>query len=99
MAYRFTDWVSGSVRVSYLKQGNLSGFDTSVDAFSTPLAHPDLQGGTRLEIPIGMNVSFPEGRLQGHRLHLELIVPAHQDLDGPQLTPDSGLVIAWGVSF
>ena len=46
MAHRFTDWVSGSLRLSYLKRGDLSGADGSVNAFSSPLAHPDLQSGT-----------------------------------------------------
>ena len=46
-----------------------------------------------------MNLHFPEGRLQENRLHLKFIVPAHQDLDGPQLTPSSGVAIFWGVGF
>ena len=70
-----------------------------LDAFSSPLAHPDLQGGTRVEIPIGMNLRFPEGTLQRNRIHLEFIVPVHQDLDGPQLTPSSGFAIAWSLAL
>ena len=99
MAYRFTDWVSGSVRLSYLKVGDLTGSDISVDAFSSPLAHPDLQSGTRVAIPIGINLHFPEGKLHGNRLHVEFIMPVHQDLEGPQLTPSSGVAISWGVTF
>ncbi len=99
MAHRFTDWISGSVRVRYHKMGDLLGADASLDAFSSPLAHPDLQGGTRVEIPIGMNLRFPEGTLQRNRIHLEFIVPVHQDLDGPQLTPSSGFAIAWSLAL
>ncbi len=99
MAHRFTDWVSGSARVSFQKVGDLTGADGSVDAFSSPLAHPDLQGGTRVEIPIGINLRFPEGRLQKNRIHFEFIVPVHQDLDGPQLTPSSGVAVSWSYAF
>jgi hypothetical protein len=99
MAYRFTDWVSGSARVSYQRTGDLSGSDNSLFAFSSPLAHPDLQSGTRIELPVGVNFRFPDGRLQGHRLHVELIIPAHQDLDGPQLKPATGAAISWGFAF
>ncbi len=99
LAYRFTDWISGSARVSYLKAGDLEGFDPRIDAFSSPLAHPDLQSGTRVEIPLGINLRFPEGRLEGNRIHLEVIVPVHQDVDGPQLIPDSGVALSWGIAF
>ncbi len=99
MAYRFTDWVSGSARISYLKSGDLEGADESIDVFSSPLGHPDLQSGTRVEIPIGLNLLFREGALEGQRLGIELIIPLHQDLNGPQLIPSSGVAVAWGVTF
>jgi hypothetical protein len=99
MAHRFTDWVSGSLRVSYTRRGDLSGADTSIYAFSSPMAYPDLQGGTTLDVPIGINIRFPEGRLQGSRLSFELIIPAHQNPDGPQLTPSSGATFSWGIGF
>lgn len=99
MAHRFTDWVSGSLRVSYTRRGDLTGSDTSIYAFSSPMAFPDLQGGTTVDVPVGINIRFPEGRLRGSRLHFELIIPAHQDLDGPQLKPSSGATFSWGVGF
>lgn len=99
MAHRFTDWVSGSLRVSYTRRGDLTGSDSSIFAFSSPMAFPDLQGGTTVDVPVGINIRFPEGRLQGNRLHFELIIPAHQDLDGPQLKPSSGAAFSWGFGF
>lgn len=99
MAHRFSDWVSGSLRVSYTRRGDLSGSDTSIYAFSSPMAFPDLQGGTTVDVPVGINIRFPEGKLRGSRLEFELIIPAHQDLDGPQLTPSSGATFSWGIGF
>jgi len=99
MAYRFTDWVSGSARISFRNIGNLSGFDPSVNRWSTPPANPDLQRGTRAELPLGVNFYFPEGPLRGNRLRAEFILPVHQDLDGPQLRARYGAAFSWGITF
>ncbi len=99
MAYRFTDWVSGSARLSVRNTGNLSGFDPAVDRWSTPPANPDLQGGTRFDLPLGVNIHFPEGPLRGNHLRAEFVLPVHQDLDGPQLRARYGGTISWGITF
>jgi hypothetical protein len=99
MAYRFTDWVSGSVRINYRKTGNVDGFDPEVDAFGTPMAHPELQGGTRIELPIGINVRFAEGPLSGNMIRAEFILPVHQNLDGPQIKAKYGAAFSWSVGI
>jgi hypothetical protein len=99
MAYRFTEWVSGSVRINYRKTGNIDGFDPQVNPFSTPMAHPELQGGTRVELPIGINIRFAEGPLVGNRIRAEFILPVHQNLDGPQLKAKYGAALSWSVGF
>jgi hypothetical protein len=99
MAYRFTDWVSGSVRVTFRRTGNVEGFDPALNAFGSPMAIPQLQGGTRVDVPIGVNFMFPEGPLSGNRLGGELILPVHQDLDGPQIAAGYGVALSWGVAF
>jgi len=99
MAYRFTDWVSGSARITYRNTGNIDGFDPDVNRWSTPAANPDLQGGTRIELPLGVNFFFPEGPLQGNRLRAEFILPVHQDLDGPQVKARYGAALSWGITF
>lgn len=99
MGYRFSDWVSGSARVNYVDRADLAGADPSVFAFSSPLGHPDLQGGLRVEIPLGVNVLFAEGALAGSHLGFEVVVPVHQNLDGPQLKESTGASLTWGWSF
>jgi hypothetical protein len=47
----------------------------------------------------GINLRFPEGRLGGSRIGIELIIPIHEDLEGPQLTPSSGVALHWGMAF
>jgi hypothetical protein len=95
---RFSEWVSGSVRLVYRKTGAMNGFDPAVNPGSSPMAHPALQGGTLRELPIGVNINFAEGALRGNRLRAELILPGHQDLDGPQLKAKYGAAFSWGMS-
>lgn len=97
MAYRFTDWVSGSARLTFRKTGNIEGFDPEVNRFSTPSANPGLQGGTRVELPIGINIRFAEGPLARNQLRAEFILPVHQNLDGPQIKAKYGAALSWGV--
>ncbi len=99
MGYRFTDWVSGSLGIRYQKMGELSGFDPSVPVVRSPMHHPFAQGGTRMTVPIGMNVLFGEGPLLGNRLSVEYLLPGHQDLNGPQLKMKHGFSLTWAVHF
>lgn len=99
MGYRFTDWVSGSARLTVRRTGSVEGFDPAVDRFSTPSAHPELQGGTRIELPIGINLRFAEGPLARNRIRAEFILPVHQNLDGPQIKAKYGAALSWGVQL
>ncbi|MEX1256713.1 MAG: hypothetical protein WEG36_03740 [Gemmatimonadota bacterium] len=99
MAYRFTDWVSGSVRIHFRKTGSIEGFDPDVDHLSSPMAHPELQGGTRIELPIGINIRFAEGPLRRNLIRAEFLLPVHQNLDGPQLKAKYGAAFSWSVGI
>ncbi len=99
MAYRFTDWVSGSLRLHYRSVGNVDGIDVLVNPFGSPMGHPLLQGGQRLDVPVGVNILFPEGPLAANRISAEFVIPMHQDLDGPQIAANYGLAFTWGVMF
>ena len=50
-----------------------------------PTVDPDLRGGERLYLAVGLNWLLPEG----HRLALEYQRPVWQKLNGPQLETDS----------
>lgn len=99
-AYRASSQLSVSARVFATMWGDYSGHD---DAYGNPMMVPtvreELRGGTRLDIPLGMNIYFPDGPLKGHRIAAEWHVPLYQNLNGPQLETDWVLTIGWQKSF
>ncbi|TVP55446.1 MAG: hypothetical protein EA351_10670 [Gemmatimonadales bacterium] len=99
MQYRFNDWMGGSLRVEYTRQSDISGADAGLDPFVSPLHFSLASGGTRVRVPVGVNVYFAEGALRGNRLQAELLVPAHSALNGPQLRESWGASVSWGFSF
>jgi hypothetical protein len=99
MQYRFNDWIGGSVRVAVARWADVAGVDPAVQPQASPMHWTQAQGGTRVEIPVGMNVRFAQGALQGHRLGAEVLLPVHQDLNGPQLRSKWGVAASWGYTF
>ncbi len=99
-AVRPSDYLSVSARVAGRMWGNYNGSD---DAYANPMMTPavreDLRGGTRIDAPLGVNLYFPRGALQGHRLAVEWSIPVYQDLDGPQLETSWQLTVGWQKSF
>lgn len=94
-AYRFNDYLSASARIEAQTWGAVGGLDPALDPTFNFTENPLLQGGTRVDFPVGVNLYFPGEILQGHRLGLEVSLPIHQDLDGPQLRQDWSLSIGW----
>jgi hypothetical protein len=92
-AYRFSDYISASGRIEAATWGELDGYDSRLDALFSPEANPSSLGGTRVDLPLGVNLVFPEGRMAGYRLSVEGVKPLYQDLDGPQLQH------SWSVRF
>lgn len=86
-----TSW---SVRLEWFDRGNVDGRDPAIVA-PVQTADPFRQAASRLDAAIGINHSRPGG----HRLAFELILPAYQDLDGPQLETDGQLVVGYQFSF
>jgi hypothetical protein len=99
MQTRLNDWLGVSARVSMENTSTISGADPNLDPFASPLHWPTANGGSRVEIPVGMNLRFAEGGLEGHRLKAELVVPVHSDLNGPQLRSNWGAAIQWGYTL
>jgi len=99
MQHRFNDWISGSARVAVARWDDVAGADVAVQPQASPMHWALTQGGTRVEIPVGMNIRFAQGPLHGHRLSAEAHLPVHQNLNGPQLRSRWGVAAYWGYTF
>ena len=92
--------VSLSARLLLQRWGNYAGHDHAYHhPMMVPTVREELRGGTRIDIPLGFNIYFPGGALQGHRIAAEWHVPVYQHLNGPQLETDWLLTIGWQKSF
>lgn len=97
--YRFNRFFSASARVNVLSFEAIKGFDPELEPFRDPGEHPLSFSGTRVEIPVGLNLYMPEGRWQGHRLSAELLFPVYENFDGPWLATDWSVKLGWQVGF
>ncbi len=98
-AYRTNDYIGVSFRIHTQHWGDISGADPSLNQNVHPAANPSLQGGTRVDLPVGLNVYFRDGILEGHRLGFEASLPIYEDLHGPQLEHDWTITLGWQYLF
>ena len=86
-----------SFRLQALDWDNIDGSDNKLMLLPAmvPTADPNLRGGTRVDVLIGINF-VPPG-FTSMRLAAEAGVPAYQKLDGPQLETD--LVFTLGAQY
>ena len=100
--HRLTAWfgrpisprVSWSVRAEYYRRGNIEGRDPRIMG-PVQTADPARQEASRLDLALGINF----GTETGHRVALEYLVPATQDLSGPQLGIDRQLILGLQYTF
>ncbi len=90
-SYAFRESLSTSLRLEFIDRGDISGIDPQI-AGPVQTADPARQGGTRLDLGLGVNLAG-QGALAGWRAAIEYVVPVAQDLNGPQLETDSVLTI------
>ncbi len=103
MAPRVNDYLSASLGVSSSWWENVRVDELDLTDPIDPRLFdismiPFFQGGMRWDVPVGVNVFFPErSLLHGLRVAAEAIVPVHHDVDGIQLGMDWGaaLTVRW----
>lgn len=87
-------WVAFSARALFRTLASTDGLDPAIVA-PVQTANPDFHGGDRVDVGFGVNLAGQYGAVRGHRLGVELLLPVHQDLNGPQLETDWTLTIGW----
>lgn len=98
VSYRPAQWISLSGRVRGRTMERVDGIDPNIVG-PVQTADPDLQGGERLDLIGGVNLVATHGGLAGHRIGLELGIPAIQDLNGPQMSGQWFATIGWQKGF
>ncbi|MEO0369008.1 MAG: hypothetical protein AAF197_09520 [Pseudomonadota bacterium] len=95
LSRNLADALSVSARVTFSTESNIEGQNNALNPMMVQTANPELQGGERWDIGLGLNWILAGG----HRLGLEYTIPFAQDLDGPQLEVDEQIVLGWQKSF
>lgn len=76
-----------------------SAKDLTISPLMNPAADPDIKGGQRLDIGVGVNLLGKTGSVKGHRLAVEYLAPVHQSLHGPQMETDYTFTLGWQKAF
>lgn len=97
--YQANRFFAFSTGLRFRSWGSIEGVDASLDPSRDPGEDAVFSGGEQVDIPVGLNVYMPEGRLQGHRLSMEFLFPVHQDFDAWRLTGDWGFTLGWRKTF
>ncbi len=76
--------------------GDIEGSDPTLMPGMVPTADPQLRGGKRVDLSVGLNFYVPHGGVnKGQRLTVTTIVPLFESLDGPQLGNDWTISLGW----
>ncbi len=97
--YMLNEWFSPLLRIEYSHWGNIEGRDPQLDPMIDPARDPNIQGGDRIDLGIGTNFYIRRGSLKGLRIAAEALIPIYQNLDGPQLSQDIGVVFGLQYAF
>ena len=92
-AVRLVEGLGLSFRSQWEKQNNFEGFDRSLRASEDPSENGKLRGGEHITLYPGVSLDLPV--LGGQRIAVEVGIPVHQRLDGPQLERDWSVKTAW----
>ena len=95
-SYSWNPAVSASLRFTARTIAEVDGIDPRIVA-PVQTADPAFQGGDRVDVGLGLNFSGQQGSWRGLRAAIEIGLPVHQDLNGPQMEADWMLTV--GVKY
>jgi len=105
--YRYGDQFDGALWASYMlndnfavtsgarfsKWGSIEGLDVGMDPAADPGQDAFFSSGSRLDIPLGLNIRLTEGLLSGMDVAFEFLWPTYENYDAPRLEGE------WGFNF
>ena len=98
-AYRFANWLTGSLRLTYTNADEISGQDSLTAMLPVQTAKPNNFGGERIDLGFGITLIGTEGAQKGHRLALEYETTIDQDVNGIQMEMQDMLTIGYQFSL
>ena len=96
--YRFTHWLTGSLRLTYTHADEISGKDALIN-LPVQTSNPDNFGGERIDLGVGITLIGSEGAQKGHRLAFEYETTIDQDVNGIQMEMQDMLTIGYQFSL
>ncbi len=97
---QFSPLLKGSLRLKGQSWSDISGADPKLNPMVVATADPDLQGGKRIDVLVGLNLYLSGGAASsGSRLAIEAGVPVYEDLDGLQMSVDRLISANWQLVF
>lgn len=97
-SYKPSRWFSYSARLEATSQGRIRGIDPFIRG-PMPGSDPANYGGEAVIAYLGAELTPPSGALKGHRIGLEIGLPAYQKVNGVQLRRDWSAMMAWRKAF
>ncbi len=99
IGYRLNDHVAVTSGVIAESWGSIRGVPTDVTIGRDPGEDPVFSGGSRVEVPLGLNILIPTGAFAGHRVSMEFGWPVHQRYDNYHLATDWSFTLGWAKTF
>jgi hypothetical protein len=101
VSYRFSKWMSSSLRLEEKYVSRLNGFDPQIAVLSAndPASDASNYGGASTTAYFGLNLFKPTMPFRGNRIMLEYGVPVYQNLNGTQMSYKSSLWLGWQYNF
>ncbi|MBT5292841.1 MAG: transporter [Cellvibrionales bacterium] len=97
--YRFTRWLSGSLRLTYTDADQINGQDNAIKDLMVQSAKSENFGGERIDLGVGITLIGTEGAQKGHRLALEYVTTIDQNANGIQMEMQDMLTIGYQFSL
>jgi len=97
--WKWMDSVAPFVKMNLKIWENIDGSDPELNPATVPTADPNLRGGERIDLNLGINIYQSKGKYKGHRFAIEAGAPIYQSLDGPQLETDFLFSAGWSYTW
>lgn len=94
-SYRFSPSLATGIDLIGKRAENYSGADPDLNKLLVPTADPDLRAGERIDLEGSLTLYIEDGKFARNRFRLQVAVPIHQSLTGPQLETDLTAGLSW----